>query len=320
MSNAGFESGFQDWTSFTGSETITSDAYAGSNALALSTNGSGVDQTFSVAAGERYTLSAYGKTSSTEWSGLVLRFYDNQWNELESVTTQITSQSWEEYTFDAIAPTGAANGVYSVWKGGDDGTTTLDEFGISGTATPPPPTGNELLSNSSFESNFAGWNAFSGSEQIATTGALDGDRVLQLTATDSGISQSVSIDTGSSYQLSLFAKTDTATGDWIGAGIDLYDVDWNQIDTVSTRITASDWQEYQLDIDAAAGASYAVSWFYQGGDSGTTTIDQVSFQAADILPSNQLPVITSNGSQATATITIAENIAESIANIRGVVK
>ena len=106
MSNAGFESDLAGWASFTGSETITSDAYAGNNALALSNNGSGVEQSFSVAAGERYTISAYGKTSSAGWSGLVLRFYDNQWNELEKFTTQIDSSDWAEYTFDAIAPTG----------------------------------------------------------------------------------------------------------------------------------------------------------------------------------------------------------------------
>ena len=57
MNNAGFEAGLADWTLFTGTESITSDAFAGANALALTSNGSGVDQGFSVVAGETYTIS-----------------------------------------------------------------------------------------------------------------------------------------------------------------------------------------------------------------------------------------------------------------------
>ena len=314
MSNAGFESGLADWTTFTGTETITADAFAGANALALSANRSGVDQGFSVVAGETYRLSTYGKTSGAGWSGIGLRFYDNQWNQLEGSSTRITSQDWQEYTLDAIAPTGAVRGILWAWKGGNTGTTTLDEFGVSSDSTPPPPPPppeGELLTNGSFESGITNWNAFSGTEAIATDMVIDGTQSLQLSANGSGVSQAVSVTAGETYQLSGFAKT--SSSGWSGFGLDFWDSNWNRIQGASERITTADWALYEADYVAPANAAHATTWIWKGGNNGSTYLDGVSLQQASE-PTNQLPTITSNGGTDSASLTVAEN-GTAIANI-----
>lgn len=94
MNNAGFKLGLADWNAFNGEATITSDAFAGNNALEISTNRSGIDQGFSVVTGEPYTLSGYAKTTEPSWNGIGLSFYDENWTLLEKTSTRITSQDW----------------------------------------------------------------------------------------------------------------------------------------------------------------------------------------------------------------------------------
>lgn len=310
MSNAGFEAGLTDWTVFTGSETITSDAFAGTQALALSSNKSGIDQGFSVVAGETYSLSTYAKTSSPDWSGIGIRFYDAQWNELDGSATRIDSSNWDEYTVDAIAPAGAVNGIYWAWKGGDTGVTTLDEFGISSDSTPPPSSSGELLSNPSFESGLTNWNVFKGTGTIATDTAMDGYQSLQIGA-HSGASQHTPVTVGATYQLTGFAKTDG--NGWSGFGLDFFDEDWNKIEGYSEQITTSAWSEYELEYTAPANAVRATTWVWKGGNSGSTYLDNVSLQLAST-SANQGPTITSNGGEASATIHVDENN-QAIANI-----
>lgn len=312
MSNAGFESGLVDWTTFTGSETITSDAFAGANALALSANRSGVDQGFSVVAGGTYSLSAYGKTSGEGWSGIGLRFYDNQWNQLEAASTRITSQDWQEYTLDAIAPTGSVRGILWAWKGDETGTTTLDELGVSTDSTPPPPPSGERLTNASFESGITNWNAFAGTEAIATDMVIDGAQSLQLSANGSGVSQAVAVTAGATYQLSGFAKTSSTA--WSGFGLDFWDSNWNRITGSSERITTADWAVYEADYVAPTNAAHATTWIWKGGNDGSTYWDGVSLQQASE-PTNQPPIITSNGGTDSASLTVAENGTGAIANI-----
>ncbi|MEO1592302.1 MAG: Calx-beta domain-containing protein [Cyanobacteria bacterium J06632_22] len=313
MTNPGFEAGLTDWQLYTGTETITTDAFAGTSALALAADGAGVQQSFDVVVGESYTLSAYAKATGTAWSGIGLQFYDAQSNILDGASIQVSGQNWSQYTLDALAPTGAVSGVLWAWKGGSTGTTTLDNFGVSGEAPPPPPppTG-DLLLNSSFESGIASWGTFSGTETIATDTAAEGIQSLKLTAEGSGVRQAVTVTAGETYEFTAFAKT-SSTG-WSGLGLEFLDSAGNIIDGFSQQVTTTNWSEYQFEYTAPNTAMQAAAWIWKGGANGSTYWDNVSLQQLTTGPVNQPPTITSNGGSAGVSLSIQENITE-ITNI-----
>jgi len=278
MSNTGFEAGLADWQLYTGTETITADAFAGTKALALSADGAGVQQSFDVVVGESYSLSAYAKASGTAWSGIGLQFLDNQFNILEGASVQITGPNWSQYTLDALAPTGAVSGQLWAWKGGTAGTTTLDEFGVNGVAPPPPPPpSGDLLLNAGFESGIAPWGTFSGTETVAADTAFEGSQSLKLNVNGSGARQAVAITGGQAYQFTAFAKT-SSTG-WSGLGVEFLDANGNVLEGQSRQITTADWSEYQVDAVAPANATQAAVWIWKGDGGGTTYLDGVSLAA-----------------------------------------
>lgn len=279
MTNPGFEAGLTDWQLYTGTETITPDAFAGSSALALSADGAGVQQSFDVVAGESYSLNAYAKASGTDWSGIGLQFFDDQFNVLDGTSVQIAGPNWSQYTLDSLAPAGAVSGVLWAWKGGTAGTTTLDEFGVNGAAPPPPPPpSGDLLLNSGFESGINSWSTFSGTETVAINDAIEGSQSLKLSANGSGARQAVAITGGQSYQFSAFAKT-SSTG-WSGLGVEFLDANGNVLDGISEQITTTNWSEYQLDYTAPNNATQAAVWIWKGDGGGTTFLDGVSLTPA----------------------------------------
>ncbi|MEM9220549.1 MAG: DUF4347 domain-containing protein, partial [Cyanobacteria bacterium P01_F01_bin.150] len=76
VQNSGFEDGLGAWTTFTGSETVsTSEANEGGQSLELKANGSGAYQAVSATAGETYILDAYTKTASSDWSAIGIDFW-----------------------------------------------------------------------------------------------------------------------------------------------------------------------------------------------------------------------------------------------------
>ena len=307
IENSGFESGLAHWEVFNGIANLTSDAFAGDNAISLASNRAGIDQGFSVLPGETYTLSGYAKTTESIWNGFGVTFYDDSWTVLDKISTRITGDTWSEYSFDALAPAGSSRGVLWAWKGGDTGTTELDELTVSGSTPTPPspsPTDGELLSNPDFENNLADWNTFRGSETV-TADAFEGNSAIQLSENGSGISQSVGIVGGETYQLSGYGKYDGTFRS--GLGIDFWDSSWTKIDGYSTSINSADWQLYEITQEAPANAAHATIWSWKGGNSGSTVLDALSLQSIAEPSVNQLPSITSNGGAASATLNIAEN-------------
>ena len=313
IENSGFESGLANWQVFNGTANITSDALAGANAISLTSSRAGIDQGFSVLPGETYTFSGYGKTTESAWNGFGVTFYDDQGTVLDKTSTRITGDTWTEYSFDVLALEGSSRGILWAWKGGDTGTTELDELNVSGnTPTPLPSTDGELLSNSDFETNLTDWNTFRGSE-TTTTDSFEGSFALQLSENGSGISQAVSIVGGESYQLSGYGKYD---GDFRSSlGIDFWDASWNLIEGYSTSINSVDWQLYQITQEAPANAAHATVWSWKGGNSGSTVLDALSVQSIAEPPVNQAPTITSNGAQDSVSLPFSENGTEIIANI-----
>ena len=315
IENSGFESGLANWQVFNGTANLTSEAFAGANSLSLASSRAGIDQGFSVVAGETYTLSGYGKTTETAWSGFGVTFYDDQWTVLDKTSTRIIGDTWSEYSFDALAPEGSSRGILWAWKGGDTGTTELDELTVSGTTPtppPPPPTNGELLSNPNFELNLTAWNTFTGSE-TTTADTFEGTAAIQLSENGSGISQAVSIIGGETYQLSGYGKYDGNLRS--GLGIDFWTASWTKIEGYSTSINSTDWQLYTITQEAPASAAHATIWSWKGGTSGSTILDALSLQVVDTPPANQAPSINNNGGSSSASVTFEENNTGAIANI-----
>lgn len=312
MSNAGFELGLTDWNTFSGSSTITTDAFEGNNALQLSEARSGVGQSFNAIPGETYTLSGYGKTSDTAWNGFSLRFIDQNGTLIEKYNASITGQEWQEYLIEAIAPANTSLGFFSIWKSGDTGTTEVDELTVTDTPPPLPPEDDSLLTNFSFEDDLTAWNGFSGTEQISTTDAFSGTQSLELIQGRSGANQAIDINPGETYELSAYAKT--TNNAWVGLGIRFRDSNGNPLETNQSRINTSDWGLYEIVGTAPANASRAEVFIWNGGTSGSTYLDAVSLQQITGEQSNQAPTIVSNGGQDNAPLFVAEN-SNAIANI-----
>lgn len=149
---------------------------------------------------------------------------------------------------------------------------------IESLSSAPFPRGGNLLSNTGFELGLRDWNVFTGTESIATAAinVLAGSQSLKLKDDRNGVSQVTSITPGETYDLIGNAKTrDT---DWSGFGVDIWDENWNQIDSASIQFTSTNWADYQLQYTAGADAAWATVWVWKGGDTGITHFDEIAFQ------------------------------------------
>lgn len=274
IDNGGFETGMTAWNNRNGTATLTPDAVGGDGALALAAGGSGISQRFDIVPGATYGLTSYAKASGTGWSGIGITFYDANWNALERGSTSINTSAWTSYEMDATAPENALRATVWAWNSSPEGTTILDEVTVSVLDTPPET--NELLNNAGFENGLVNWTGSTGTESL-TDDAIVGTQALRLRDDRSGMRQSVKVVPGDTYQLTGYAKTDSAA--WSGVGVNFFDAEWNRLDSTAVRINSADWAQYQLDYTAPVGAVNATVWSGKRGDTGTTYLDELSFQS-----------------------------------------
>ncbi|MEL6816068.1 MAG: DUF4347 domain-containing protein, partial [Cyanobacteria bacterium J06598_3] len=148
LNNTGFEASLASWSKFNGSEAVSAtESFAGGNSLQLSAANSGVGQIVDAVVGADYVLSAYGKSSSNDYAGFGINFFDASYNVLpDSFGTTITSTDWQPYQGAATAPSGTRYIQVWTYKAGAVGDVFLDEISLSinGTTEPPsdttPPT------------------------------------------------------------------------------------------------------------------------------------------------------------------------------------
>lgn len=308
LQNVGFENGLTDWEPFTGTETVTTtDPFAGTSALQLTTNGSGVSQLLTATAGETYQLNVAARFDGQAWSGTGLTFYDANWNEIDSASVRLTNTSdWTDFELIVTAPTSAAFLTQWIFKGGDTGVLDIDNVILDIATAPPPPAPTNLLDNPGFENNLDNWDIFAGGADISTTDVFNGQQSLELSGNGSGISQVVNVTAGETYSLDVTAKTNASA--WSGFGLTFYTEDWVEIESNSLRITTADWSPYMIEETAPANTAFLTVWVFKGGDTGATTVDDFNFErVGDDPPTNEAPVITSDGGGDTATVSIDEN-------------
>lgn len=178
--NSDFENGVDNWDAFTGTEVISTTApFSGTNALALTTSGSGVSQVVNVVAGETYLLDVMAKTNASGWSGFGVNFFNANWVEIESTSLRISTTDWEPYSIEAVAPANAVFSTVWVFKGGDTGVTNVDDFNLEIVEVSTPLTSEVqdtddtaepgIIFSDDFE-NSQGWVVNPTNSDTATTG------------------------------------------------------------------------------------------------------------------------------------------------------
>ena len=134
LTNPGFEAGLSSWGTFSGTETISTTAFAGDRSLQLSAATSGAGQVVDANAGEEFTFSLYGRTTNTGYVGAGLNFFDANYNLLAanfSNEIDINGNRWQPYQQTSIAP--AQTRFVQTWLYQDNasGNTFLDEISLS---------------------------------------------------------------------------------------------------------------------------------------------------------------------------------------------
>ena len=139
LSNPGFEAGLNNWFGFSGTETLSSTAFAGSQSLQLSSAGSGASQLIDAQANQEYELSLYAQTDSTGYVGAGLNFFDADYNLLAftpSNDINISGSEWQVYQQQAIAPEQTRYAQVWIYQNDADGSSFLDEISLSVPALP----------------------------------------------------------------------------------------------------------------------------------------------------------------------------------------
>ncbi|MEM6599586.1 MAG: DUF4347 domain-containing protein, partial [Cyanobacteria bacterium P01_C01_bin.69] len=135
LSNGGFESGLVGWNRFKDIEqVVTVGAFAGTRALKLSVADSGAEQIVDAVAGATYEMSAYAKSTSNQYVGFGITFYDAVGDEIEdgsAIDRSIGSADWRQYGGEAVAPDNAEFVRFWVYKSNGVGDGLFDQLALT---------------------------------------------------------------------------------------------------------------------------------------------------------------------------------------------
>ena len=175
LENADFESGLNNWGKFTGSESSSAiDPLSGNSALQLSTAGSGVSQFVRAIPGETYNLSGYGKSTSTNYVGLGLNFYDGDYNFLGvRASAQVLSDQWTLYQRSATAPVGTVYAQVWTYRSNAEGDAFFDQFSLTRDGGAPTDTAAPTATLSASDLSAEGQTAYEFSVTYADETAVD---------------------------------------------------------------------------------------------------------------------------------------------------
>ncbi len=177
-----FESDSTTWESCStnGSNSLTSDANAGSQAINVSDGGC-IFQNINISAGATYQLSCKAKSSGDSWSSATLAFLDANQQPLDSREQAITSTNYSTYSATLTAP--AFSNVAEVLFY-SEGSATIDDCQLEEIAVTLPPIS---IINGSFDDGLDGWEQC---QAPGTVEVVDGAAVI---ANSACISQKIDV-------------------------------------------------------------------------------------------------------------------------------
>jgi len=175
LNNAGFEADLTNWGGFTGTETVsTTDTVSGGAALQLTAAASGVSQFVDATPGTDYTFSGYGKSSSTDYAGFGLNFYDADYAFVGgSVSAQLLSGEWTLYERETTAPAGTVYAQIWTYRSNAEGGVLFDDLSLKPATTAPTDTTAPTATLSAADLNAEGQSTYEFTVTYADETAVD---------------------------------------------------------------------------------------------------------------------------------------------------
>jgi galactose oxidase len=281
--NSDFEGGTGNWIKY-GSNTNFGTVSPGRSGTGQALKASGwlwIQQDLpvsSIEVSQTYTLRGFAKATSGGTCTLGLSGGSTT-TELFNETVSVRSTSWQEQSTSLKVPSG------TIWMAVYLSTTQSEcQFDdvtlVTGTTTTPPVASNNLVDNSSFETDFESWGRYGGTSAITTPGQNGAGKSLQ-TSNFAWIQQDLA---GTSikaqpYTLSGYARS--ATGSVCTIGLMATDATQVIID-VKLEFTATTWQQKTLRQTFPRGVTWA--GVYAASGSTNCFFDDISLSPVALSP------------------------------------
>lgn len=288
--NGGFESGLTGWGTHGPSVALTTDVYAGVNAVTIGSGLSGIQQVINASAGYTYTFSGFGKITpdigKVEYG---IRFIDDTGTTLPNgqYTAVVKQHTYGDSEFSVLAPSGTTKIIIFAENDNGFGTFTLDSMCLMQSATPAPtptpPTTcpDNLLINGDFAQPLStGWVNWANATTLNGYGVVGSDA--------GGFAQIVTIPITIS-QLTYSFKTRARLGDGssIGTyGLKFMDASFNQIgnDSFVNVINSNSFIDTYITAIAPPTAVQVQAWSWKVDSVGFNYFDQMCLTVSSGAP------------------------------------
>lgn len=275
-----FESGMADWQNWGNAQVVAGAGTSGSHALQVGTAAGGAGlKVPGVVAGTQYRLTANVRVSDVSDQGVLgVNFYNAAGEQLAAYTSsQAMGTTYASLTLDAVAPANSAYALVWVWKNAGTGYVYVDDVAFgSATASPPPPTDTNLMSNGGFEAGMAGWADW-GNTHVVSGQANSGTSALSVGTAAGGAGYVVDgLVSGQTYRMSVSAKVSDAS-DAVIVGVNFLDASGATVADTQRSTTSTSYTTLSSDVIAPAGTVRALVYVWKNAGSGLGYVDDFWF-------------------------------------------
>ena len=288
--NGGFESGLTGWGTHGPSVALTTDVYAGVNAVTIGGGYSGLQQVINASAGYTYTFSGFGKiTTDIGKVEYGIRFIDDTGTTLSNgqYTAVVKQHTYGESEFSVLSPAGTTKIIIFAENDNGYGTFTVDSLCLMKAATPAPPPipptacPDNLLVNGDFAQPLStGWVNWANSFTSNGYGVVGSDA--------GGFSQIVPIPiTTTELIYSFKVRSRLGDGSSIGTyGLKFMDAAFNQVgnDSFSNVINTNSSVDTYISAIAPPNAVQVQAWSWKIDSVGFNYFDHMCLTVASGAP------------------------------------
>ncbi len=130
LTNSGFESDLVGWNTSDNGVTISSDAVEGNKAVVLNNTGTtvGLWQDIPGSANEIYSVKLFAKKTNSAEPSIGIEFFDASGTLIDDKFIDVTSTTYQEYSFSAMTPNNTAKVQIIFWNGKGTGEVFFDDI------------------------------------------------------------------------------------------------------------------------------------------------------------------------------------------------
>lgn len=291
LSNAGFESGFQNWDSG-GNVSTTTQSRSGTTAMEVGES-SFLVQSIAAEASQNFTLSGfYTATASIEKLYAGVTFFDSNGSEVGDVFVLLpSSATYSPFELELSSPANASiAAIYVLTSGG--GSATVDDMRfVSGGNGGNPPSGDNLFPNGDFEEDFSSWDASGGTSIVPD--ANTGQKAASIGAGSFVVFNSPATP-GEVLEFSGFYKSG-GSGSTAEAGFSFRDSSGNSIsDEYVTVSAAGSYQSFDVFAEVPANAAEMSVWVL-GVSGDPIVVDTLTLTNGETTPPGPNDLLTNGG-------------------------